>query len=162
MASGTLDALRRQILQRLAQSGTTQVDLAEAVGKSASWLSMFLRGKREIRFTEIDQIAAFFEVLPSALFTDPDLPAVRPDKEQRHASRPLSYQTARIKQQQELIKRQQEIIRHQQRTVDDAFSHLKPLVNALEKIATVDSSRAPSRGLGTRAGADRTRRPRSD
>jgi transcriptional regulator with XRE-family HTH domain len=161
VASGTLNALRRQILQRLAQRGSTQVELATACGKTGAWLSMVLRGKREPRFSEIDQIAAFFEVLPSALFTDPDLPAARPGKE-RYASRPISYQTARIKQQQELIKRQQGIIKHQQRTVDDAFSHLKPLVNALEKIASVDASRFPSRRDGTRAGGDRTRRPRSD
>jgi transcriptional regulator with XRE-family HTH domain len=160
VASGTLNTLRRQVLLRLAQSGTTQGDLAKAVGKSASWLSMVLRGKREIRFAEIDQIAAYFKVSASTLFTDPDL-AVRPGKEERHATRPLSYQAARIKQQQELIERQQTIIEHQQRTVDDAFSHLRPLVSALEKIASVDAARTVFGDDGGRTGTPRTRRPGS-
>src|SRR5580765_3474002 len=106
MARGMLDALRQQIRQRLAASGTTQQELAKAVGRTGAWLSMFMKGRREIRFEDIEKIAAYFGVVPAVLFTDPDLPPLRTGKDSRHASRtrPTSFQSARIEQLQQLVR----------------------------------------------------------
>jgi hypothetical protein len=125
---------------------------------------MVLSGKRGIRMPEIDRIAAFFHVLPSALFDDPDLTAPRRDatgKDARHAqTRSTSYAARRIKEQQELIRQQQQIIQNQQRGYDEALSYLEPLTDALVRIASVESAHPQDRRDLERPGKDRARRDR--
>jgi transcriptional regulator with XRE-family HTH domain len=133
-----LDALRQQIRQRLAASGTSQQELAKAVGRTGAWLSMFMNGRREIRFEDIEKIAAYFGVVPAVLFTDPDLPPLRTGKDSRHASRtrPTSFHAARLEQLQQLVRQKDATIDQLQRAIDHVYSVVKAVNSALERYAS--------------------------
>jgi len=164
---GSLDHLRRQILLRLERSGATQTELAAAVGHTGSWLSMILRGQRGIQLPEIDRIAAFLEVSPSALFEDPDLdPSLLIGAEQNDAASKNRGTTtaegaARLHQQRDIIARQLQTIDQYARSIDYALSLIEPAVRALERLATVQPARAKDRRAAPRRGADRSKRARS-
>jgi transcriptional regulator with XRE-family HTH domain len=162
---GSLDHLRRQILLRLERSGATQTELAAAVGHTGSWLSMILRGQRGIQLPEIDRIAAFLEVSPSALFEDPDLdPSLLIGAEKNDAAsknRGTTEGAARLQQQREIIARQIQTIDQYARSIDYALSLIEPAVRALERLATVQPARATDRRAAPRRGADRSKRARS-
>lgn len=53
---------RRQIKVRLAALGRTQSDLAEAVGRTTSWVSQVLSAKRGITVDAIERIAQYFKI----------------------------------------------------------------------------------------------------
>jgi transcriptional regulator with XRE-family HTH domain len=166
MARGTLDHLRRQILRRLKQSGATQGELAKAVGHSGGWLSMILRGQREIKFAEIDRIAAFLEVSPSALFEDPDLDSSVLQEGTQHAAAPSDPRSAlvadaRLREQRAIIARQAQALDRHQRTIDDVLSFLQPAVRALAQLAPLESARPQDRRVAAGRRADQSKRTRS-
>lgn len=64
---------------RLKQKGARPRHLARAVGKTESWISQILSGKRAPRLDQmIDRIAEYLECAPSALFEDPAASAPPP------------------------------------------------------------------------------------
>jgi len=112
-------ALRQQLLQRLALKGATQGELAAFLGKSSAWISQVLTGKRGCRFDVIDRMAEFFGIPPYLLFIDPAIPdsdlrlprlVAEGDSVYDPAPRVPASDTASSDAKQELIEHQQRII----------------------------------------------------
>jgi len=132
----TIDRLRRQIQRLLKQRGATQAQLAAAVGHSAAWLSMILRGRRDIQISEIDKIAAFLEVTPARLLDDPDhepilLRAILEEEAKTYGTPADPSGTThpliqRLQHQREIIARYAQTIARQQRTIAYVLSQIGP------------------------------------
>lgn len=117
-SSVTLDRVRRHVNALLKAQGAKQLELAEYLGMSTGWISMFLKGKRPVDWPVVDRIADFFQIPLSALFADPDaeevhsLPLTKPERKGSHvassvASRHGELPQDRIRAQQVLIATQQ-------------------------------------------------------
>lgn len=68
----SLRHLRAQIALRLKERHLPQRALAQHVGKSNTWISQLLRGRRGLPLELLDRIAHFFDVDPSRLLEDPE------------------------------------------------------------------------------------------
>lgn len=179
MTNRTLETLRRNLVAYLSGRGRRPADLARHLGKTDGWISHILSGRRRLRFEDVDQIAAFLEIHPGALFAEineadielyeevfddpathqppPRLTIAAPSGEPHASSRLKPAQTS------DRIGRQQRIIEHQQDIIAHAVAHLKPLINILEMFAKVEpGSHARVRPTQSdRPSPPRARRPRS-
>lgn len=146
---------------RLKGKGARPRHLAQAVGKTDSWISQILAGKRAPRLDAmIDRIADYLECAPSALFEDPDQ---APPHHEAEAGVPHAPSRLKLAKTLDPITRQQGIIEYQQDIAVVALSHLKPLITALEALARREAARPADgrRTPGHRAGTPKHRRARS-
>lgn len=63
----TKEVVRRRIAMLIVERAIKIRGFAMAAGRSTSWASMFLRGKRKFSFDRIDEVAAFFQHRPEAI-----------------------------------------------------------------------------------------------
>ncbi len=63
----TDEVVRRRIAILILDRGILKHRFAKAAGRSASWVSMFMRGARPFPFEKIDEVAAFFQHTPEKL-----------------------------------------------------------------------------------------------
>lgn len=72
-----VDVLRRRITEKLA--GRSPAVLARGIGRSAPWISRFLKGQRDMPFDTAAKVATFFGVpLWQLLTSEEELQALEP------------------------------------------------------------------------------------
>lgn len=74
--SVALARVRHHVRALLTAKGVQQGQLAEFLGVSSGWMSMFLKGKRPVDWPVVDRMAEYFEIPLSALFADPNAEAL--------------------------------------------------------------------------------------